>query len=237
MEEGMLPRKIEFLSQIVVLFSLITFTLETDRELASHAIFRISEIIVVTLFTIEYLARVYVSKNKKRYMLSFYGLTDLLAILPAIITLGFVDLRFARIFRLLRLLRILKFVRYTRSINILQRAFRDIRGELMIFLFLTVVVVYISSVGIYYFEHKAQPDSFGSIGESLWWSIVTLTTVGYGDAYPITTGGRVFTTFILFIGLGIVAIPSGLLASSLQSARRKKAFPKGSPSNKEKVLK
>ena len=237
MEEGMLPRKIEFLSQIVVLFSLITFTLEPDRELASHAIFRISEIIVVTLFTIEYLARVYVSKNKKRYMLSFYGLTDLLAILPAIITLGFVDLRFARIFRLLRLLRILKFVRYTRSINILQRAFRDIRGELMIFLFLTVVVVYISSVGIYYFEHKAQPDSFGSIGESLWWSIVTLTTVGYGDAYPITTGGRVFTTFILFIGLGIVAIPSGLLASSLQSARRKKAFPKGSPSNKEKVLK
>ena len=80
---------------------------------------------------------------------------------------------------------------------------------------ITVILIYFSAVGIYYFEHEAQPDHFASIFDSLWWSIVTLTTVGYGDVYPITIGGRVFTFFILLIGLGIVAIPTGIISSSM----------------------
>ncbi len=80
-------------------------------------------------------------------------------------------------------------------------------------------MLYLSAVGIYYFENPAQPDKFSSIFESLWWSVTTLTTVGYGDAYPVTVGGRVFTFFILMIGLGVVAVPTGLLSSSLTKKR------------------
>ena len=78
---------------------------------------------------------------------------------------------------------------------------------------------YLSGVGIYYFENEAQPEAFSSIFHSLWWSVITLTTVGYGDIYPITAGGKIFTFFILIIGLGIVSIPAGLIASALSKAR------------------
>lgn len=83
----------------------------------------------------------------------------------------------------------------------------------------SVILIYLSAVGIYYFEHSAQPESFSSIFSSLWWSVVTLTTVGYGDIVPITVGGRIFTFVILMIGLGIIAIPSGMISSALTEAR------------------
>jgi voltage-gated potassium channel len=83
-----------------------------------------------------------------------------------------------------------------------------------------LVLIYLSAVGIYYFENSAQPEQFSSIFSSLWWSVVTLTTVGYGDVYPITVGGRIFTFVILMIGLGIIAIPSGMISSALTEARR-----------------
>ena len=82
-----------------------------------------------------------------------------------------------------------------------------------------MVLLYVAAVGIYFFERDAQPDAFASIFHSLWWAIVTLTTVGYGDVYPITLGGRIFTFFILMLGLGMVAVPTGLLASALSQAR------------------
>ena len=82
------------------------------------------------------------------------------------------------------------------------------------------MLLYLSSVGIYYFEHEVQPDVFSSIFHSMWWAVATLTTVGYGDAYPVTVGGKIFTFLILMIGLGIVGIPAGLIASSLSAVRR-----------------
>lgn len=81
-------------------------------------------------------------------------------------------------------------------------------------------MIYLAAVGIYYFESTAQPDSFSSIPASLWWAVVTLTTVGYGDMYPITAGGRSFTFIILFVGLGLVAVPAGIISSALSEARR-----------------
>ena len=96
-----------------------------------------------------------------------------------------------------------------------QTAFISVKNELIVFLFATAFVLYISSVGIYYFENNAQPDVFKSVFHCLWWAVVTLTTVGYGDVYPITIGGKIFTFFILIIGLGIIAVPTGLLASAL----------------------
>jgi voltage-gated potassium channel len=94
-----------------------------------------------------------------------------------------------------------------------------IKQELIMFSVVSLILFYLSAVGIYYFENRVQPDAFSSIFSSLWWSVVTLTTVGYGDIVPITIGGRIFTFIILMIGLGIIAIPSGMISSALTEAR------------------
>ena len=128
-----------------------------------------------------------------------------MAILPFYLALG-LDLRFLRSLRFLRLFRVLKLVRYNKAINHFSRAIKSAKEEILLFLFITLLLIYFSAVGIYYFEHEAQPQHFASIFDSLWWAIITLTTVGYGDVYPITVGGRVFTFFILMIGLGLSLI-------------------------------
>ena len=162
----------------------------------------------------------YVSDRKLTYVFSFYGLVDIIAILPYFILSG-IDLRSIRIFRLLRVFRILKLFRFNDSIITMKKAFANIKNELLLFTFLTMIVLYVASVGIYFFEKDAQPEQFKSIFHCMWWAIATLTTVGYGDIYPITTGGKIFTSIITLIGIGIVAIPTGLLASSLTSISKK----------------
>ena len=96
------------------------------------------------------------------------------------------------------------------------------KEQILLFLFVTLILIYFSAVGIYFFENKVQPEHFASIFDSLWWAIITLTTVGYGDVYPVTIGGKVFTFFILMIGLGIVAIPTGIISSALTKSVDKK---------------
>ena len=99
------------------------------------------------------------------------------------------------------------------------RALVIAKEEIVLFLIVAVILLYLSAVGIYYFEHHAQPEAFASIFHSLWWATTSLTTVGYGDTYPITVGGKIFTFFVLMIGLGIIAIPPGLIATALGEAR------------------
>ena len=96
------------------------------------------------------------------------------------------------------------------------------KEELVLFSLATLFVIYISAVGIYYFENEVQPENFKSVFHSLWWAVATLTTVGYGDVFPITIGGRLFTFLVLMIGLSIVAVPAGLLASALQNINKDK---------------
>lgn len=98
-------------------------------------------------------------------------------------------------------------------------AAKIVKEEIILFLIVTAIFIFLASAGIYYFENEAQPEVFSSIFHSAWWSIVTLTTVGYGDVYPITLGGKIFTFFILLIGVGIVTIPAGLVATALSKAR------------------
>ena len=176
------------------------------------------ELVSVIIFSLEYLIRIYTSDKKLKFIFSFYGIIDLLAILPFYLSFGF-DLRSARILRFLRLFRIIKLVRYNKAISRFSIAFRMIKEELTMFSVVSLILIYISAVGIYYFENAVQPEAFSSIFSSLWWSVVTLTTVGYGDAVPITIGGRIFTFIILMIGLGIIAIPSGMISSALTEAR------------------
>lgn len=99
------------------------------------------------------------------------------------------------------------------------RAFNIAKEELIVFGAAALIIFYLASVGIYFFENEAQPQNYGSVFSSMWWAVATLTTVGYGDVYPITAGGRIFTFFVLITGLGVVAVPTGLIASALSQAR------------------
>tara|TARA_B100000780_G_scaffold260184_1_gene211719 strand:+ start:629 stop:1336 length:708 start_codon:yes stop_codon:yes gene_type:complete len=211
---------IDYLIQFLILLSIISFTVETLPGLDQKTIVLLNtfELISVIVFSLEYLIRIYTSDKKLKFIFSFYGIIDLLAILPFYLSFGF-DLRSARILRFLRLFRIIKLVRYNKAISRFSVAFRMIKEELTMFSVVSLILIYISAVGIYYFENAVQPEAFSSIFSSLWWSVVTLTTVGYGDAVPITIGGRIFTFIILMIGLGIIAIPSGMISSALTEAR------------------
>jgi voltage-gated potassium channel len=211
---------IDYLIQFLILLSIISFTVETLPGLDQKTIVLLNtfELVSVIIFSLEYLIRIYTSDKKLKFIFSFYGIIDLLAILPFYLSFGF-DLRSARILRFLRLFRIIKLVRYNKAISRFSIAFRMIKEELTMFSVVSLILIYISAVGIYYFENAVQPEAFSSIFSSLWWSVVTLTTVGYGDAVPITIGGRIFTFIILMIGLGIIAIPSGMISSALTEAR------------------
>ncbi|WP_390896911.1 ion transporter [Rubinisphaera margarita] len=207
--------------QILIVLSLITFSIETLPNLSpsvQRVLFFI-EIVIVSIFTAEYLLRVAFAENRLGFIFSFFGLVDLISILPFYIGLG-IDLRSVRAFRLMRLFRVLKLARYSTAICRFHKALLLSKDELTVFGLLAGILIYLSAVGIYFFEHQEQPDRFGSVFHSLWWSIATLTTVGYGDIYPITLGGRIFTFFVLLVGLGIVAVPTGLISSALIEARR-----------------
>lgn len=209
-----------FAIQFLIIISLVTFSIDTLPDLAPRTkeTLNLIEAITIAIFTLEYILRIVVAEKKARFVFSFYGLVDLTAILPFYIASG-LDLRAVRIFRLLRLFRVLKLLKYNQAIKRFHRAVIIAKEELILFSFVAVMLLYISGVGIYFFEHKSQPDQFKSVFHSLWWAVTTLTTVGYGDMYPITTGGKLFTFFVLVIGLGIVAVPTGLLASALSKAR------------------
>ncbi|MFX0142011.1 MAG: ion transporter [Candidatus Hodarchaeota archaeon] len=206
----------DFFIQFLIIFSIISFSVETlpDLNLNIKNLLNQLELIIVIIFTVEYTLRLIVSDRKLKFIFSFFGLIDLLAILPFYIAVG-IDLRSIRIFRLFRLFRSFKLLRYSNAILRFKNAISMIKEELIVFLFATLFLLFFSSVGIYYFENSAQPDNFKSVFDCLWWAVVTLTSVGYGDIYPITIGGKIFTFFILIIGLGIVAVPTGLIASAL----------------------
>ena len=216
-----LGRAFDVSIQVLVVISLVSFSIDTLPSLtpAERLTLNYVEWLTVMLFSIEYVVRVWVAKRSLDYVLSFYGLVDLLAVVPFYLATS-LDLRSLKIFRLLRLLRILKLARFSSAIGRFQKALEMAREEIMLFVFATLMLLYLSSVGIYYFEHEVQPEVFSSIFHSMWWAVATLTTVGYGDAYPITVGGKIFTFLILMIGLGIVGIPAGLIASSLSAVRR-----------------
>ena len=191
----------------------------------------ISEIVITALFTLEYILRFYLAERKRDYSFSFYGIIDFVAILPFYLALLGAEVAVLRSFRALRLLRIfrlLKIVRYNRAADRLLKALSESKEEFTLFFFTTLILLFISAAGIYYFEHPGQPEKFSSILHSLWWAVVTLTTVGYGDVYPTTLGGRIFTFIILLIGLGVVAAPAGLIASALSKVRETEDDPQGS---------
>ena len=200
----------------LILISVASLSVETLPNLppAVRSALRTSEIVITVLFTVEYALRIATSERKAKYIFSFYGIVDLIAVLPFYLALG-IDLRAIRAVRLFRVFIIFKLARYNRAMERFGKALARTRDEIAVFLMATFILLYISAVGIYYCEHEAQPDTFKSVFHSLWWAAATLTTVGYGDAYPITVGGKIFTFLMLMCGLGVVAVPAGLIAAAL----------------------
>lgn len=208
-----------FFIQFLIIVSIVNFTILTlpNLSIKTQEIINGLEVFCVTVFTIEYLLRIYAAKSRVRFFFSFFGLVDLIAILPFYLAFG-MDLKSLRAIRLFRILRLFKFLRYGNTLEKMKKSFNIIKRELFIFTLATLMLIYFSSIGIYYFENEAQPKVFTSLFDAMWWSVATLTTVGYGDVYPITNGGKIFASVIVFIGLGLVAIPTGLIASSLTKA-------------------
>ncbi|MGK7391148.1 MAG: ion transporter [Candidatus Cyclobacteriaceae bacterium M2_1C_046] len=213
-------RNFDLFVQSMIILSLIAFSIETLPNLGfqTRKYLKFFEWFSVITFSIEYILRLILNPRPLKFALSFFGIVDILAILPFYLSVG-VDLRSLRAFRLLRLFLLLKMMRYSVAVGRFRKALLLVREELILFFSATFILMFLAGVGIYYFERYAQPKIFSSIFHSLWWAVATLTTVGYGDIYPVTTGGKLFTFFILMIGLGIISIPTGLIASALSKAR------------------
>ena len=205
----------------LILASIAVMSLETLPGLSANAIylFGLLEISITLAFTLEYMLRVAAARDKRAYVLSFYGLVDLIAILPFYLFFES-GLQASRIVRLFRLFRILKLVRYSNAMQVFGSALYRSKDQFVVFFFAMSFMLFVASYGIYQFEHEAQPEAFQSVFHSLWWAVETLTTVGYGDVYPVTAGGRFFASLVVLFGLAVVAAPAGIIASALTEVSR-----------------
>lgn len=182
------------------------------------------EIFSVIVFTIEYILRVWTSdlihpelpkyKARIKYIFSFMALIDLFAILPFYLPFIFpIDLRVLRMLRIIRLLRIFKVSRYTTALTTIANVFKAKKTQLLSSIFVCVLLMIIAAVLMYNIENEAQPEAFDNAFDALWWAVATLTTVGYGDIYPITVLGKLLSAVIALLGIGLVAVPTGIISA------------------------
>jgi len=221
---------------IVTLISLnvLCIVLESipELDLLYRTQFFAIEIVSTVIFALEYSLRLWScveSETEKKaplksiikYGLSPLAIVDLLAFLPSILQVIFpgIDLRFLRV---LRLLRVFKLTRYFTSFELLLNVLHEERKNLAGIFFLLLVILTLAASALYLVERDIQPDKFGSIPQAMWWAIAALTTVGYGDVYPLSPAGKVLGSLVTIVGIGMVALPSGILASAFSEQMRRK---------------
>lgn len=210
---------------ILILLSIFFVSIESVKSIATkygHILFYLEWAITV-FFTLEYILRIYIVRHKSTYIFSYYGLIDLLSILPSYIGLfvtGAQGLVVIRALRLLRIFRILKLSRYVHDSAIIITALKASRTKISVFLYGVVMLVIIIGTIMYLVE--GEEAGFGSIPESIYWAIVTLTTVGYGDIAPTTAVGRFIASFVMILGYGIIAVPTGIVTSEFTHLSRDK---------------
>ena len=204
---------------ILVLASLLVFTLET--EFKTSAVLKSLGLVIAGIFALEYFLRIWVAgltaKGRLGYIKSFEGIIDLLAFVPALLISGGSASIILRSLRLFRLFQVLKIGAVSRGINRIKVALASCKSELGISLLLSFGLIFFGAVLIYFIEGSTQPEVFGSIPRALWWSMSTLTTVGYGDVYPVTAMGKLVAAFIALVGIGAVALPAGIIASAFMN--------------------
>ncbi|WP_294407857.1 ion transporter [uncultured Ruminococcus sp.] len=187
-------------------------------------IMSVIETISVIIFTFEYILRVWTAdtlkpelspvKARLKYVFSFMAVIDLLAIMPFYLPMLIpIDLRALRTLRLVRLLRLFKINRYTKALSTIAEVFKRKASQLISSLLVVGLLMLIAALIMYNIEHEAQPETFTNVFQALWWSVATLTTVGYGDIYPVTIAGKVLSTIIALLGIGLVAVPTGIITA------------------------
>lgn len=214
----------------LIALSILAIILQSFESLSVKydLVFHWFEVITVAVFTVEYLLRIWTAdllypdakRPRLKYILSFMAFIDLLAILPFYLPFISADMRFLRmirLFRLFRLLRVFKLGRYFDALQIIIRVIKESASQLIISVILCMFVMLFSAIVMYTVENPVQPDQFPNVIASLWWAICTLTTVGYGDVYPVTVIGRFFAAVISLVGIGIIAIPTGIIAAGFSS--------------------
>ena len=221
---------------VLIVTNVIAVILETVDQIseAYSDFFFAFELFSVAIFSIEYLMRLWTIVDgpnanfrapvagRLRYALTPMALIDIAAILPFYLSVFIgIDLRFMRVFRLLRLL---KLTRYSTAMHMLGATLYTQRRALLAALMIVFMTLILTSSVIYLFEKDAQPEAFGSIPEAMWWGLATLTTVGYGDIYPITLVGKIFGSIVMILGIGIFALPVGILATGFAEEIRKREF-------------
>ena len=220
----------------LIALNVVAFTLGTVESLYAKVpgLFRWFEIVSVGVFTAEYVLRLWSCthdgrygrpvRGRIRYALTPMLLIDLFAILPFYLPFVAVDLRFMRAVRLVRLFRVMKLARYSRAIKTLGRVVSAKKEELGVTLFVLCLLLIFASSLLYYAEHGSQPEHFSSIPAAMWWGVATLTTVGYGDVYPVTVLGKLLASAIAVLGIGMFALPTGVLGAGfveeIQSRKR-----------------
>jgi voltage-gated potassium channel len=190
------------------------------------------ELAAAYIFAVEYLLRLWSCienprfahpvKGRLRFIFSPMAIIDLLAFAPSLVPFWSVDLMVLRACRLLRIIRVLKLGRYSRAMTTLGNVLHSRRAELAVMGFVMLVVLIIASSPMYYIEHERQPETFGSIPDAMWWAVITLTTIGYGDVYPKTGLGKVIGGVVALCGIGIVALPTAIIAQGFAEALKPK---------------
>jgi voltage-gated potassium channel len=210
---------------ILIITNITTVILETERSVLFKYpwFFIIFDTISLMIFAIEYILRVWTCtyneefkdpiRGRIKYILTPSAIIDLISFLPMLIPVFGMDLRVLRAFRLTRIFRVLKLNRYSDSLKKLGNVFAKKKEELGITVMAGFIILLIGSTVMYYIENPLQPDKFSSIPASLWWGVATLTTVGYGDIYPLTALGKILGSIIAVVGIGLFALPAGIIAS------------------------
>jgi voltage-gated potassium channel len=222
---GLTERIFEFLLIVIIVLNIMAIILDSVQSIRDEyaELFTQFEIFSLVFYTIEYILRIYSIVENPKYSdpvkgrLKFAGtplaIVDLLAFLPFYLVFLPMDLRFLRIFRLMALFRVFKIARYLHALNIFKRVLTDRKEQLVLsFIFILFVLVIISFI-MFYAENEAQPDKFTSIPATMWWGIATITTVGYGDMVPITPLGKFLGGIFAISGVGLLALPAGILSS------------------------
>lgn len=215
------PRLLEIALIVLITLNVGAVILETVGSIYARwqVAFDLFERVSVLMFTAEYLARLWVApenpevRSRRAWASSPLAIVDLLAILPAVLGMLFpLDLRILRTFRMLRLL---KLTRYSPALGMLLAVLEEEAGAFFAGFFILVLMLIFASSGAWLAEHEVQPDEFGSIPAAMWWAVATLTTVGYGDVTPVTVAGKIFGAIITILGIGMAALPAGIIASGL----------------------
>lgn len=234
-------RRFELFILALIALNVAAVVLESVRSVEERfgAAFALLETCSVLVFLAEYAARLWSCVEdprslgavhpRMRYALRPLSLVDLMAIVPFLATLGTADMRVIRALRLLRLVRLLKAARYFAALTLLRRVVHAKRAELVVSTALTSVLLIVASSVMYFAESEAQPEKFSSIPVSMWWAVATLTTVGYGDVYPVTVLGRVAGGVLSVLGIGLFALPTAILGSGLVEAVQSTGPPQGCP--------